>query len=251
MQIVIDGVLTNYLDINSKANKTVVILHGWGSSLSYWEPIAKLLPQGFRVVLVDLPGFGSTRPLPGSPDVPEYTTFIRKFTDKLNLKNFILAGHSFGGQITLDYSLKHPKDLKSIILIAPAAIRERSKLTKLKIRLAKMIKPLFSILPGNRFEKFLGWYTPKDYRDSNEFQRKVLNKIVIYNLKPILNQVKTPSDIIWGSEDFIIPNMGKYLAENIRDSRLHIIYGANHFIYLSHSKKLAEVISQIIENRYA
>jgi pimeloyl-ACP methyl ester carboxylesterase len=250
MQTVINGVLTNYSDINPKQKRTIVILHGWGSSISYWLPLTKLLPLKVRVILIDLPGFGSTSPLPDKPGVPEYTIFVRHFTQKLNLKNFILAGHSFGGQITLDYALKDPKDLKSIILIAPAAIRERSKFTQTKIKLTKVIKPLFSLLPHNTFEKFLGWSTPSDYSNSNEYQRGVLNKIVIYNLKPFLKAVTIPTDIIWGSEDFVIPNMGKFLAENIPNSHLHVIYGANHLIHLSQSHQLADIINQIITDKY-
>lgn len=246
MQIVVDGVLTNYLDIHPKQKNTLVILHGWGSSISYWVPLSNLLTPKTRVILVDLPGFGSTGPLTNTPDVPEYTNFVRSFTQKLGLRNFILAGHSFGGQITLDYALKHPKDLRSIILIAPAAIRERSKFTGAKIKLAKVIKPFFALLPDSSFEKFLGWYTPKDYSNSNEYQKKVLSKIVAYNLKPFLGSVIVPTDIVWGSEDFVIPNMGNFLAENIHDSHLHVIYGANHLIHHSHVKKLADVINQII-----
>lgn len=249
MQIVVSGVLTNYLDINPKQKNTLVILHGWGSSISYWVPLSNLLTPKIRVILVDLPGFGSTGPLPDKPDVPEYTNFVRSFTQKLSLKNFILSGHSFGGQITLDYALKYPKDLKSIILIAPAAIRERSKLTQTKIKLTKIIKPLFSLLPHSTFEKFLGWSTPSDYSNSNEYQKKVLGKIVIYNLKPYLKDLQVPTDIVWGSEDFVIPNMGNYLAENIHDSHLHVIYGANHLIHHSHVKKLADIINQIIVER--
>lgn len=249
MQTVVDGVLTNYLDINPKQKNTLVILHGWGSSVSYWIPLSNLLNPKVRIVLVDLPGFGSTGPLTNMPDVPEYTKFVKSFTNKLSLKNFILAGHSFGGQITLDYALKYPKDLKSIILIAPAAIRERSKFTQAKIKFTKIIKPLFSLFPHNIFEKFLGWYAPSDYSNSNEYQKKVLGKIVIYNLKPFLKDIHTPTDIIWGSEDFVIPNMGKHLAENIQGSHLHVIYGANHLIHHNHVKKLADVINQIVIER--
>lgn len=250
MQTVVNGVLTNYLDINPKQKNTLVILHGWGSSISYWTPLSNLLSQKVRVILVDLPGFGSTSPLPNKPDVPEYTLFVKSLVEKLKLKNFILAGHSFGGQITLDYALKYPKDLKSIILIAPAAIRERSKFTQFKIKVTKIIKPIFSLIPSNSIEKFLGWYTPTDYSNANDLQRSVLNKIVVYNLKPFLHQVKVNTDIIWGSEDFVIPNTGKFLAENISNSCLHVIYGAGHLIHHTHLQKLAEILNKIIATRY-
>ena len=71
MQTVVNGVLTNYEIINPKQTNTLVILHGWGSSISYWVPLTKLLTPKVRIILVDLPGFGSTGPLPDKPDVPE------------------------------------------------------------------------------------------------------------------------------------------------------------------------------------
>ncbi len=251
MQTVVDGVLTNYEVINPNQKNILLILHGWGSSLKFWIPIAKQLSRDLRIILLDLPSFGSTAPLPNDPNIPEYTLFVKAFAKKLKLSHFTLAGHSFGGQVTLDYALKFPNDLKSIILISPAVVRERSKSAKLKILLAKVLRPLFSILPKHSFERFLGWYTPRDYSNSTEYQRRVLQKIVVYDLKPFLNQVKVPTDIIWGSEDFVIPYMGKFLAESIPDSHLHVIYGANHLIYLTHSKKLIENLNQIVDRLYA
>ncbi|KKT40716.1 hypothetical protein A3K29_00190 [Candidatus Collierbacteria bacterium RIFOXYB2_FULL_46_14] len=250
MQTVVDGVLTNYEVFNPEQVNTLVILHGWGSSLQFWIPIAKQLSPNLRIILLDLPSFGSTAPLPNDPNIPEYTLFVKAFTQKLKLSHFILSGHSFGGQVTLDYALKFPHDLKSIILVSPAVVRERSKSAKFKIILAKVLRPLFSILPKHSFERFLGWYTPRDYSNSTEYQRRVLKKIVVYDLKPFLNQVKIPTDIIWGSEDFVIPYMGKYLAEHILDSHLHVIYGAHHLLYLTHPKKLVDVLSQIIDRLY-
>ncbi len=187
----------------------------------------------------------------GDPNIPDYTNFVHSFIKKIEIVKCTLAGHSFGGQITLDYALKFPDTLESIILISPAVVRERSKEAKLKIQLAKILRPIFSILPRHSFEKFLGWYTPRDYSDSTEYQRGVLKKIVIYDLKPHLIRVTVPTDIIWGSEDFVIPYMGKYLAENIKNSKLHVIYGANHLLYLSHPKKLIEILNGILERIYA
>lgn len=186
----------------------------------------------------------------GEPDVPEYTLFVKNFIKKLGLKNLILAGHSFGGQITLDYSIKYPKNLRSIILIAPAVIRESTKIAKVKILLAKTIRPLFSILPNNGYEKFLGWYTPRDYSNSSIHQRKILKKIITYDLRHSLDQVVTPTDIIWGSEDVAIPYVGKLLAENLPDSRLHVVYGAGHLVFLRHQDQLISILNQIIKTRY-
>jgi len=245
MQIVVNGILTNYLDINPGRKQTLIILHGWGSSVSYWHKIASLLSPQTRYILLDLPGFGSTGPLPNEPNIPEYTDFVKAYTEKLQLNRFILAGHSFGGQIALDFSIKYPENLISTILIAPATIRERSKLVQLKIILSKALRPLFRLLPRKAYDKFIDWYSPKDYSNSNDYQRRVLKKIVTYNLKPKLHLVQVLTHIIWGSDDFIIPYMGKYLAEHIPHTTLNVIYGTGHLIHLDKPDKLSEVINSI------
>jgi len=246
MQILVDGVKTNYLDINPDQEKTIVILHGWGSSLTYWIPVSKLLSQNHRIILVDLPGFGLTSPIDDTPDIPEYTGFIRKFAQELKLEKFILAGHSFGGQIALDYALKFPQDLISIILIAPAAIWEDSRIIDLKVRVADKLKPLLADPSHVLMEQLLGWYTPDDYANSNEYQKKVLKKIVKYNLEPKLKNITVSTDIIWGNIDFVIPNTGDHLVKIIPNSKLHIIPGANHLINLTHPEKLSSIMNKIL-----
>lgn len=248
MHLTVNGIRTNYVDINRKGSKTIVILHGWASSLSFWLPVAQLLSPHWRIVLLDLPGFGLTPPIDDTPDIPEYTQFVRSFTQKLKLKKFILVGHSFGGQIALDYALKFPTDLINLILVAPAAIKERSQILKLKLRLTNALKPLLSKSSYNYLEQYLGWYTPTDYNHANEYQKKVLQKIVKYNLKPLLKKLSVFTDIIWGGNDFIIPNNGNYLTKNISQSRLHIIPGANHLLNLTHPQELAKVISSILNS---
>ncbi|HCQ31106.1 TPA: hypothetical protein DIU27_01820 [Candidatus Collierbacteria bacterium] len=251
MQTVVDGVLTNYEIFNPKQADTLVILHGWGSSLKFWIPIVKQISTDFQVILVDLPGFGSTNPIDTTPDIPEYTDFVRHFTQKLKLNKFILAGHSFGGQVALDYSIKYPENLASIILIAPVAVLEKPEVLKFKVKIAETIKPMLSN-PSNRLaEQLLGWYTPDEYANSNEHQKKVLHKIVKYNLEPLMNQVKVPTDIIWGNLDIVVPNSGSILLKNIPNSRLHIISGANHLVHLTHTKQLAQIIDQIISQHYS
>lgn len=246
MHLSVEGTRTHYLDINPQGSKTVVILHGWASSVSFWLPVTRLLSPHWRIILPDLPGFGLTPPIDSTPDIPEYTHFVRSFTQKLSLKKFVLVGHSFGGQIALDYALKHPADLTTLILIAPAAIRERSRLLKLKLRLTSTIKRLLSQSSYNHLESYLGWYTPTDYAHANEYQKKVLQKITRYNLQPLLGKLSVSTDIIWGSNDFVVPNAGRYLSQNIPQSRLHLIPGANHLLNLTHPQKLAKIINSLL-----
>ncbi len=246
MQTIINGLLTHYEIVNPKAKNPVIILHGWGSSSSYWAPLTGKLPSDHVYYLIDLPSFGGTQNLQSSPDVPDYTDFVKSFIEKLKLKKITLVGHSFGGQITIDFSIKYPKVLNKIVLIAPAGIRHRTPITRMKIALTKTIKPLLKLVSPKIQKQILALYTPKDYQNANPHQRSVLNNILKYNLENSLRQITVPTHIIWGSEDHVIPYKGKFMADNIKNSRLHVIYGAGHLIHLSHPDKLVNILNPII-----
>lgn len=245
MQTVINGVLTNYEAVNPKAKSSVVILHGWRQNAALWLPLAKLLSEDHRYYLLDLPGFGGTRNLAANSDVPEYTTFVKNFTDKLKLKDFILSGHSFGGQVAGDFALKYPKLVNRLILVDAAVIRTRSLSTKAKIFIAKIFKPLKQIIPISLIRQ-IQKMSSSDYASANDYQKTVLHQILKYNLGPKLHLIKVPTEVIWGSEDKVIPYVGRYLVENIPNARLHIIYGAGHLPHLTHPQKLADILCKIL-----
>lgn len=245
MQTVINGVLTNYEVVSPKAKSRVVILHGWRQNASLWLPITKLLPEDHGYYLLDLPGFGGTRDLAANSNVPEYTTFVKNFTDKLKLKNFVLLGHSFGGQVACDFTIKYPKLVCRLVLVDAAVIRTKGLLTKAKILIAKIFKPIKLILPIGLINQIHGKIA-HDYSLSNDYQKSVFRQILKYNLGPKLHLIKVPTEIIWGSEDKVIPYVGKYLVENISDARLHVIYGCGHSPNLTHPKRLADILCKIL-----
>lgn len=251
MQIVVDGILTHYELLNPKAKTPLVILHGWGHNASLWLPLTKLLASDCRVYLLDLPGFGGTHNLAQDADVPHYTEFVHHFTVKLKLRNFILVGHSFGGQIATDFALKYPNVLRRLVLIDSATIRVRRLKTRAKIFLAKVTKPLTQILPATLKRALLSLYTSPDYANANSYLKGVLDQILKYDLSKKIHTLKVPTDIIWGSEDRVIPYTAKLLVETIENADLHVIYGAGHSPHLTHTAKLAVVLNQIIENEPA
>jgi len=245
VQTVANGVLTNYEVVNPKAKKTALLLHGWAHNASLWLPLAKLLSKEYCYYLLDLPGFGGTKNLSLNSDVPEYTLFVKSFVDKLKLKNFILIGHSFGGQIAGDFVLNFPKLIDRLFLIGAAVIRVRGPVALSKIFIAKIFRPLIKFFPLDLANQILKRYAP-DSSLANEYQKSVLNRTLKYNLKMKLHLIKVPTEIVWGSEDRVIPYVGTYLVENIHAARLHIVYEAGHNIHLTHTAELAAILNQIL-----
>ncbi|OGD71889.1 hypothetical protein A3A84_00655 [Candidatus Collierbacteria bacterium RIFCSPLOWO2_01_FULL_50_23] len=246
MQTVINGVLTNYEVVNPKAEKDILLLHGWASNAAYWLPEMKLLDSSFCYYLLDLPGFGGTQNMGAHSGVPEYREFVKNFIDKLKLKEVIIIGHSFGGQIAADLAIKYPHLPRLLIFISPAIVRVRGPKIWLKIGVTKVVKPIIRFFPTHVMNFILGLYAPKDYIKANDYQKTVLHQILKYNLGVNLHSIKVPTEIVWGSEDKVIPYVGKYLIESIPQARLHVVYGTGHLPHLTHPAKLAAVLNQIL-----
>jgi pimeloyl-ACP methyl ester carboxylesterase len=82
----------------------LLLMHGIGHRWQAWEPVMDLLAAERDVIAVDLPGFGSSPPLPsGMPyDLGSVVTVLGEFVDKLGLDRPHMAGNSLGGLFALE-----------------------------------------------------------------------------------------------------------------------------------------------------
>ncbi len=99
-----DGTKIAVYDYNPQATQTIFLIHGWPLSHQIFEYQINLLTDcGYRVVAVDLRGFGkSDTPVCGY-SYNQMSDDIYQIVRQLRLENFILTGFSMGGAITLRY----------------------------------------------------------------------------------------------------------------------------------------------------
>jgi pimeloyl-ACP methyl ester carboxylesterase len=245
------------LDITYKvagSGPAVLILHGWGGSSDSWEKIQKSLSlNGYQVFCPDLPGFGKSQ-IPSVPwSLQDYLEFSLTFAGKINLNNFILLGHSFGGRIAIKIAAEHPSFVKKLILLDPAGIKIKPSLKTRLILLAAFLgdiifslKPLVKLkdLARNVFYFFL---KKRDYVKAGEIMRETMKNILSSDLSSLLCFIKAETLIIWGEKDKIVPV--KYSAvfkKNISGSSLEIIPKSGHSPHLESPDLLSEKILNFI-----
>lgn len=103
-----NGVVINYND--SKIGDTVLFfIHGWGINQSYWAKQASFFSNHYRVITIDLPGFGKSGKNRTSWTVEEYAKDVNTVIRALNLKNVVLIGHSMSGSIIVESAITYPK----------------------------------------------------------------------------------------------------------------------------------------------
>jgi pimeloyl-ACP methyl ester carboxylesterase len=120
----VDGINLRCLDRGRGDGPTIVLLHGFGLSLSSWSRLVPLLTDRSRVVAIDRPGFGgSDRPDPGRHELaPSYTSvgaalLTTRALRVLDVERAVLVGHSAGAEVAI--AAAGDPVVSGLVLLAP------------------------------------------------------------------------------------------------------------------------------------
>jgi len=252
-KILIDNIEVNYKIAGE--GFPFLILHGWGGSSGSWVEVQKRLSsKGYKVIVIDLPGFGKT-PSPLVPwDLNDYSTFVLDFIKKLKLEKIILLGHSFGGRISIKFLLHYQDRVNFLILCDSAGIKRKYNFRQmLTFYSAQIGNFIFSQRFFRRFQDtarniFYIFIRQGDYTKVNGAMKETFKKIVDEDLLSNLSKINTKTLIVWGGNDKAVPVEDAYLInKSIKNSNLEIIPNVGHTPNLEVPDKLSEIILKFLK----
>ena len=97
---------------------TLLFIHGLSDNLQYWKGLTSHLKRYFQVVRVDLRGHGGSELGSEKISIDCYADDLMGLLDKLNIKRVNLIGFSLGGAVALDFTIKYPQLVDSLILMS-------------------------------------------------------------------------------------------------------------------------------------
>jgi pimeloyl-ACP methyl ester carboxylesterase len=111
----------HYVDFGGPADRpTVVLVQGVGGSHLDWDLLAPKLTAQFRVLAVDLPGFGMSGPTRRPATVPRNVEVLASFIRQVGRPPVVLVGNSMGGLIAVLLTARMPQLVRSLVLLDPA-----------------------------------------------------------------------------------------------------------------------------------
>ncbi|MFN7821994.1 MAG: alpha/beta fold hydrolase [Bacteroidota bacterium] len=239
------GMQVHLTDEGNPSDTTpLLFIHGTSSSLLTWEASKEILKKDYRIIRIDLPGFGLTGPNRDGIYTVDYNNqFIDSLLDLLKLNRVIIAGNSLGGSIAWQYALHRPDRVKGLILVDAAGIAPLRKMKGaigFKVAQIPVLNKLMTVVtPRFLVKKSLedAYGDPKKITDSlvNQYfdmvtragnRRALVDRIRTgwgYADSTLLQSIACPTFILWGRKDNLIPvENASVFQRQITNSQLQI-----------------------------
>lgn len=235
----VNGLEINY--VLEGEGDLVVLLHGWGSNISLFDNLIHLLSSKYRVLAMDMPGFGQSDEPQDVWDVDNYTDFVIDFVKDFSDGKVTFLGHSFGGRVIFKMNAREnlPFEIEKIILVDSAGVRPKvSTSQKIKqgvFRKTKKILTSEAVTKAfpNLMDDLRNMNGSADYLAASPVMRQILVKVVNEDLTDLFELVTVPALLIWGEADTATPLSDARLMESkMKDAGLVVIPGCGHYSFL-------------------
>ncbi|ANQ49232.1 alpha/beta fold hydrolase [Flammeovirga yaeyamensis] len=253
----------------------LVLLHGTFASLHTWDRWTEILSKKYKVIRLDIPGFGLTGPRPDrSYSVEIYLKFFETFFKQLDLKKFYIAGSSLGGWLAWEYAFRFKQQVRRLILLDAAGFNDRDSIPLLFKLVQNPILKEFKMFHGvaeylSTPKTIIEFFLKNAYGNSKRiepttttryhemFSRKG-NKEAFLNIATSSNvdhsdhlkDLETPTLILWGEKDRWIPLANAYKFDfNLPNSSLIIYEGVGHVPMEEIPDRSAQDVIHFLENQ--
>lgn len=114
----VDGMIAHYRDEGPTDAPALLLLHGTFASLHTWDPWTEALTPEFRVIRVDLPGFGLTGPQPDNDyGIRATMYFLEALRRETGVESWSVAGNSLGARYAMAWAQYFPEHTDKLILL--------------------------------------------------------------------------------------------------------------------------------------
>lgn len=264
----IDNVKIHWTESGPADAPAVILVHGFAASVHTWAYWQDALDDSYRVIAVDLPGHGLSR-VPDEKPVSRsyYVETVDRLADKLDLESFAIAGSSMGGGVAWNYTLKHPDRVDALVLVDAAgweASADESDSSPLIFKLLR-IPVMRMLIRDLDLSKLVEDGLKNSFSDPSLVTPEMIERYSALSRGPghrdalltlsagrggdepasreRLSAINTPTLIMWGDEDNLIPVSHARKFEDAIPNSVAIIYeGVGH---IPQEERAAESASDV------
>jgi pimeloyl-ACP methyl ester carboxylesterase/membrane protein DedA with SNARE-associated domain len=234
-----------FRDEGPRHGPVVVLVHGSPGSGADFEDLVPALRERYRVLVVDLPGFGRS-----STAVPDYSlhahaAYLDQFLERVQVEAAHVLGFSMGGGVALELYGLNPRRIRSLILVASIGVQEMELLGSYELnhslyalqlwalRLLDVAVPHFGLLEAQP----LNTAYARNFFDTD--QRP---------LREIIAKLEPPVLIVHGRRDPLVPYAAALEHRRLIPQSELLSLDASHFLLWTHADVVLGRATQWIED---
>lgn len=228
--------------IEKVGTKTILYLHGWGGNNSSLDKI-KTVPNS---TIISLDFFYSKDSVAETYDTYQSALDLYLTLKDNGIDSLSIVAHSYGGRVAIILSSMFDIKVENLILIASAGINLFSIKSKIRLLNFKLVKLLVKI--GVYSNDILSKYGSADYKVLSPKFKQIFSNIVRQDLRHLLPKISAKScTLIYGdTDDITSTRIMKILCRYIPCAVCYIIPDAGHFLYLTHTSEVLDIINSVI-----
>jgi len=261
----------HYNDLGEGA-ETVVMLHGSGPGASGWanfnRNLEPLLAAGYRVVLLDCPGWSKSDPIVCRGSRSDLNaTALKGLLDVLGLERVHILGNSMGGHSAVAFALSYPQRVGKLVLMG-GGTGGASPFVPMPTEGIKLINALYREPTIDNLKKMMNVfvYDPSDLTEAL-FQTRLDNMLsrrdhldnfvasLAANPKQFpdfgarLGEIKARTLVVWGRNDRFVPmDVGLRLSAGIADAELHVFNNCGHWAQWEHADTFNRLVLDFLQH---
>ena len=261
-----ERVRVHYQEAGDKNAPALVLIHGFASSTLVWSKVfLPLANAGFRVIAVDMLGFGySGKPRNGEYTIAGQASVLIGLLDRLNIKRATLVGSSYGGAVAATCALDYPRRVEKLVLIG--TVNNNRPLAYKLMRVfgspvfGDVVSPLLigsRTLLRRRMKRVYDrheWVLDERRVDARHLplrasgtQRAIIRTVRGWDAERISREahlISQPTMLLWGENDCEIPLAdGERLHESIPGSRLIVFLNCGHVPHEEYPEEFIGVVA--------
>jgi len=251
------------------AGDVLVLVHGNNSSAYSWKDVFDELAKEFRVVALDLKGFGFTAKPEGDYRVETQAALVMGLLDQLKIERATLCGSSMGGAVALSAAINYPQRVESLILVGSSAFNEGSGgaslapayvrwpyvgagLTALALTSDSLVRDGLrkSFYDESKVtdERIAAYYRPLRTRGGQRAARLVRDGRDYSSIENSLDKIRQPTLLIWGAHDRLnLLEDGRRLHSEIAHSQFVVYDNCGHLPQEEMPERFARDVSEFVK----
>ena len=244
------GVKLHYLDYGTARRPAMLCVHGGAASAHWFDYVAGAFSAEYHVRALDLRGHGDSAWVdPPAYAYADYAADLSRVVEKLDLRDFVLVGHSMGGMVSLFYAARYPGRVKKLVVVDTSLKLSEERLNSMRERGSRAgtdyksreelisrfrLRPT-TLAPKHRVDRIAG-FGARQFSDGvwrHKFDRSVYAIREAIDGLPFWKEVKIPALLVKGDRsERITPEIYAAVKERCPQVELAEVANSDHHITL-------------------